>query len=171
MIKIVALYDDTDYLNLIGGILKVAGFQFIGATSREQAWSTLQNSPIDLLIMDWMISDSERWEEIYDKMKVDSSLSKIGVIVTTPRHPDSRNIWVNGDHYLARPFAPAHLLTKVRQVLDNYDKEFPTLAEMEEQFGKNRSSLKAKYSWSDEVLEEYRQHLLHEAEYIKVTGK
>ena len=59
-INILALYDDDDYLNLIGGILKLTGLQFIGTISKEEAWRILQNSAIDLLIMNWKVSDLGR---------------------------------------------------------------------------------------------------------------
>ena len=164
-IKILVLHNDTDYLRLIGGILKLAGLQFIGTTSKEEAWLILQNNPIDLLIMNWMVSDGEDWEGIYDKMKADPVLSKIGVIITYPRHHGSRDIWANGDRYLAMPFVVADLLIDVWKVLENYAKELPTATEMEIQFEKYRDELKAGYSWSDEKLEEHRQQLLQKAGY------
>ena len=98
-------------------------------------------------------------------MKADPVFSKIGVIVTYPRHHGSRDIWANGDRYLATPFVVADLLIDVRTVLGNYAKKLPTAAEMGVQFEKFRDELKGRYSWSDEKLEEHRQQLLQKAGY------
>jgi len=113
----------------------------------------------------YQFSNSYYWEELYDRLKADPELRKIGVIILWPKTGVAKEIYDHGDSCLIIPFPTEDLLITAEKVLRNYGKTVPMVRERQTQFEQQRNKWKQYYNWSDEELEKHRAELLRKACY------
>jgi PAS domain S-box-containing protein len=112
--------DQNEVLSLVSLVLEEAGHNVLEANNSDAAILTCERhkEPIDLLLIDVVMPHmsgpelARRLTVLHPEMKV---LYMSGYIDSTI---DEYGVFTNGKSFLQKPFAPADLLGKVREVLD-----------------------------------------------------
>lgn len=119
MPRILAVDDEDDYRFLFHEILRREGFEVFGAASGEQAWKTLQENPVDLIILDWVLPGGGA-ESFCLALRADRRFSRIPVLLcTVSKDPgaleDAYSCGVN--RHIFKPFGPSDLVYEVQALL------------------------------------------------------
>jgi len=122
-LKILAIDDHQDILNLIRLSLEPAGFRLIRSSNAKEGLSLAMSEEPDLLLLDLMMPELDGFE-LLRRLRRHSKLEKLPVIVISAKvgtadqqrmlqmsNPDSI------DAYMGKPFSPAVLLQTVKEVL------------------------------------------------------
>ena len=117
MAIILAVDDDQKLLNMLRRTLSYEGFQVLTAPDGKAALAqTLAHQP-DVIVLDWMMPEPNGLEVL---KQLRSANDKTLILMLTAR--DAVEDRVTGlesgaDDYLAKPFAPAELVARVRALL------------------------------------------------------
>ncbi|MBN1993120.1 MAG: response regulator [Anaerolineae bacterium] len=124
-IKILAIDDHQDILNLIRLSLEPAGFRLIRTSDAKEGLTLAMREQPDLLLLDLMMPDLDGYE-LLRRLRRHPKLEKLPVIVVSAKvntsdqmrmmqvsNPEYNSI----DAYLGKPFSPAVLLKTVKEVL------------------------------------------------------
>lgn len=122
-LKILAIDDHQDILNLMRLSLEPAGFRLIRTNNPKEGLSLAQSEEPDLLLLDLMMPELDGFE-LLRRLRRNPKLEKMPVIVVSAKastidqqrmlqisQPDSIDV------YLGKPFSPAILLQTVKDVL------------------------------------------------------
>lgn len=86
----------------------------------SEAWDILQNTPIDLILMDISLPGTENGLELTQRIKATASLAAIPIIVLTAHaFPRDRvnSLAAGADAYISKPFDRHHLLETIGSLL------------------------------------------------------
>ncbi|MBN1218288.1 MAG: response regulator [Anaerolineae bacterium] len=121
-LKILAIDDHQDILNLIRLSVEPAGFRLIRSSSATEGLSLALTEFPDLLLLDLMMPEMDGYE-LLRRLRRHPKLEKMPVIVISAKinTPDQqRMMQISGnsiDAYLGKPFTPADLLRTIKSVL------------------------------------------------------
>lgn len=110
---ILVLDDDPDICAMIKMVLDYHGFPSTDADTEESAEKIISTMPIDLIIMDMLLSGSDG-SDICKKLKQDPKKSSIPILMFSA-HPNARAICLaaGADDFISKPFEMNDLLDKV----------------------------------------------------------
>ena len=116
--KILLIEDELDLVEVTKMRLEKSGYEVISALSGEEAFAFLQKEIPDLILLDLLLPGM-RGEEICKKLKCDNRLKTIPVILFTASASDIPKVVkaVCADDYIAKPFEPEDLLSKVKKFI------------------------------------------------------
>jgi DNA-binding response OmpR family regulator len=118
--RILCIEDDREITDLIRLILARKGYQVLSAAGGVEGMKLLRRELPDLVLLDLMMPDMDGWE-VYQRMRADSSLEHIPVIVVTARGQNIDKILglhiARVDDYVVKPFSPDQLLRSIERVL------------------------------------------------------
>lgn len=118
--KIVCIDDDAPMIELLTLILKVHGFEGVGAQSGPEGLELIAKVKPDLVLLDIVMPGMDGWE-VYQKMKADKTMRNIPVIVVTCRVAPIDEVLgryiAKVDDYIRKPFSPAKLEEAITRVL------------------------------------------------------
>ena len=106
-------------------ILRQEGFDPEIAVDGDECLEKLQLAPPDLLILDIMMPGRDGFE-ICRRMQDDPELRRIPVIMLSARggeHDRERGIALGADEFMTKPYSPAELLRRIRQLLNQEQRE------------------------------------------------
>lgn len=109
--------DEPDILELLGRILKKGGHEFIGCSTGGEFLKRYPKEKPDLVLLDVMMAGISG-ADVYKKVKDSNKRQK--VIFLTVLDPTPTAGGVKADElttYVEKPFEPADLLKKVREIL------------------------------------------------------
>jgi CheY-like chemotaxis protein len=124
-LKILAIDDHQDILNLIRLSLEPAGFRLIRTSDPKEGLSLAMSEEPDLLLLDLMMPVLDGFELLrrlrrnpkFEKMPVIVVSAKVGTVdqqrILQVSNPDYNSV----DVYIGKPFSPAVLLQTVKKVL------------------------------------------------------
>ena len=117
---IVSVEDDTTMIDLFRFILKMEGFEVLGATNGAAGLELIELTKPDLVLLDLSMPGMDGWE-VYAHMKADETMRSIPVIVVTCKSSSideilARNI-AKVDDYIPKPFSPRKLVETINRVL------------------------------------------------------
>ena len=119
-VTILVVDDQQPMRKTIAFILRQAGFKDLEfAESGEMAWEAITKSSIGLVLLDWNMPGLTGFA-LLERIRSHPSLAGLPVImVTAEAHQDLvlSAIAAGVDDYVVKPFTPAVLLKKVRDVL------------------------------------------------------
>jgi CheY-like chemotaxis protein len=123
-LKLLAIDDHQDILNLIRLSLEPAGFRLIRTSNAVEGLSLALSEGPDLLLLDLMMPELDGFE-VLRRLRRHPQTEKLPVIIISAKigtvdqqrmlqiaNPDS-----SVDAYMAKPFSPAVLLQTVKEVL------------------------------------------------------
>ena len=122
--------DDEDIQQLVGYNLIKAGFLVEYGDSGEQALEKINNHPPDLILLDLMLPGMGG-EELCRIIRADSRLSDLPIIMLTAKGEESdiiSGLDLGADDYMAKPFSPKILVSRVKAVLRRKAKDSATQA-------------------------------------------
>ena len=118
-IKILAVDDEEDILNLLSYNLKKAGFAVLTAGDGPEALELAGRERPALIVLDIMLPNMEG-TEVLRKLKALDHTSRIPVIMLTAKGEEIDRVLgleLGADDYITKPFSPRELILRVRAIL------------------------------------------------------
>jgi two-component system phosphate regulon response regulator PhoB len=116
----VLVVEDEDAIRaMLTLVLEQAGFETIAVASAAEAQKTLEQSMVDLILLDWMlpgISGAE-WAR---RLKKEDAYRELPIILLTARGEEEdkvKGLEIGADDYITKPFSPKELVARIRAVL------------------------------------------------------
>ncbi len=115
---ILVVEDDGEMRHLIGRLLQENGFRVTGARDGREMWETLENAPVDLVLLDVMLpgrSGMDLCREIRGKRG-----AALPVIMVTARGEEADRVLgleLGADDYIQKPFGRREIVARIRAVL------------------------------------------------------
>ena len=116
MNKIMVIDDDSNIRELIRLILKKEGFEVLEAIDGVDALAKLENSKVDLIILDIMMPNMDGWGFCKEARK----FWDLPILILTAKGETSQKVKgfeLGADDYLTKPFEPAELTARVKALL------------------------------------------------------
>ncbi len=123
--KILAVDDEKHIVRLVQINLQKEGYEVVTASTGREALEQVERENPDLVIMDVMMPEMGGFEAL-QIMKAGEKTSQIPVIMLTAKAQDADVFqgWKSGaDLYLTKPFNPQELLTFVKRILQDKEKD------------------------------------------------
>jgi len=110
---ILVLDDDPDICTMIKMVLDYHGYAATEADTEESAEKVLTAMPVDLIIMDMLLSGSDG-SDVCRKLKQDTKTSSIPILMFSA-HPNAKAICMaaGADDFISKPFEMNDLLDKI----------------------------------------------------------
>ena len=123
--KILLVDDEEEFLNMVGLILRKAGYEVVSANSGIEALQILTLEKIDLIILDVKMPGMDGYE-VCNRIREDMLLGHIPIIMLTCMRETAnrvRGFRDGGDDYISKPFETEELFVRVRNLLERYSRE------------------------------------------------
>ncbi len=120
---ILIVEDDIGTLHLLQQIVQRAGYQPLLARDGAEALTLLQQSAVDLVLLDIMLRDIDGWA-VLKSIRGDLRLNRIPVFIVTGRMPSEHRSEMQVleklyDDYFLKPFDVRHLVERIGDVLNS----------------------------------------------------
>lgn len=118
--KILVVDDEPAILRSIIYVLKREGFETFSATNGIEALELLRHVKPRLMFLDVMMPRMNGYE-VCTAVKNDEALKDIYVIMLTAKGQEQdriRGLAAGADEYMTKPFSPARLVQRARQVFE-----------------------------------------------------
>ena len=105
--------DDPDLCTMIKLMLEYKGYAAVEANNEQDARKVLMEKPIDLIIMDMLLSGSDG-TDICRRLKQDKNLSLVPILMFSA-HPNAKDacLKAGADGFISKPFDMNDLLEKI----------------------------------------------------------
>lgn len=113
--------DDDDILLLVTTRLRRDGFDVISARNGEEALQLAQERRPDIAVLDIGMPGLDGLE-VLQRIRADDALKDIRVLLLTAKAQESdvrRGYEAGADAYVRKPFSPAELSARVRELLED----------------------------------------------------
>jgi DNA-binding response OmpR family regulator len=111
--------DDEDVLMLVQLRLARSGYEVVVARDGEEALRLAREKQPDLAVLDWMMPKASGLE-VLRALRADEQTASIPVLMLTARASASdieQGLAAGADDYIAKPFSPQELATRVQSIL------------------------------------------------------
>lgn len=120
MSKLVLVVEDQeDNMQILRDVLSSAGYAMVEAVDGPKALEAVATRRPDLILMDIQIPIIDGYE-VTRRIKADSNLKSIPIIAVTSHALGDGELKARSagcDDFVAKPYSPRQLLTKIRQYL------------------------------------------------------
>ncbi|MGE7665885.1 response regulator transcription factor [Ureibacillus composti] len=116
MTTILIVDDEKDMRNLVKMILSKYNFKTYTASNGEEAYNTIFNEDIDLVLLDVMMPGEDGFVVCENIRKI----SSVPVIFLTARDANDdkvKGLTIGGDDYIVKPFTASELVARIAAVL------------------------------------------------------
>jgi DNA-binding response OmpR family regulator len=123
MTKILIAEDERDIRELITFTLQFAGYQVITTTNGEEAVEAARKEIPDLILLDVRMPKMTGYEAC-KMIKAEANLEQVPVAFLSAKGQDGEiqeGLEAGAVEYILKPFAPDHLTTRVKAILDQTD--------------------------------------------------
>lgn len=113
---ILVVEDDGEMRTLIAKFLRQNGYRVTGARDGREMWETLDNAPVDLILLDVMLPGQSG----LDLTRALRAKTRVPIIMVTARGDETDRIVgleLGADDYIPKPFSRPELLARIRAVL------------------------------------------------------
>ncbi len=117
--KLLLVDDDPELRRLLAHELTRRGFDVTVAASGEEMWAKLQRHLPHVLILDWMLPDSDGLS-LLQRLRAQASTAHLPVLMLTARADDLDRVLgleSGADDYLTKPFFPRELEARLKALL------------------------------------------------------
>lgn len=122
--KILLVEDERDMVYAVNLQLEAEGYDVVNAYDGYTGFEKAKSEKPDLIILDLMLPKIEGYK-ICRMLKFDEEYRKIPIIIFTARAQESdkeTSETVGADAYITKPFEPAVLLSKIKELLKKTSK-------------------------------------------------
>jgi DNA-binding response OmpR family regulator len=119
-VKVLVIDDDPDLIKLITEIMKLKGFNVLGALSGEEGVRLAKSEAPDAILLDVAIPPGITGSEVCKMLRLDPETKNIPVIFLTAWvDVDAMELCVEEEaqDYVLKPFLPSVLVSKIDEVL------------------------------------------------------
>lgn len=123
--KILIVDDETDMVEMIKMRLEAADYQIAAAYDGQEALDKVKSDRPDLIILDLMLPKIDGYK-VCRMLKFDEKYKNIPIVMFTARAQENdRKLGqeVGADAYITKPFEPAVLMGKIKDLLEGQQKE------------------------------------------------
>ncbi|BBI35511.1 response regulator transcription factor [Cohnella abietis] len=120
MARILIADDDVHIRELITLFLRNEGFELLEAKDGAEALTIVENTQIDLVILDIMMPHLDGWELCKEIRRIDSNIPLLMVTVKGESAQKVKGFQLGADDYLTKPFDPLELVMRVKALLKRY---------------------------------------------------
>lgn len=120
MAKILIADDDKHIRELITLFLRNEGFEILEARDGGEALVIVENSQIDMVILDIMMPQLDGWELCREIRSLDSNMPILMVTAKGELGQKVKGFQLGTDDYLTKPFDPMELVMRVKALLRRY---------------------------------------------------
>lgn len=117
MTKILIADDDAHIRELMGFFLQNEGFDILEAENGEQALSILENTVVELVILDIMMPLVDGWDLCKEIRSRDPHILLLMVTAKGESGHKVKGFQLGTDDYLAKPFDPVELVLRIKALL------------------------------------------------------
>ena len=117
--------DEAAIRDMLAIALEAAGYNVLQAENAQQAHACIIDRHPDLILLDWMMPGTTGLE-LLRRLKRDELTEKIPVIMLTAKAEEDSKISgldAGADDYIAKPFSPRELISRVKAVLRRIGRE------------------------------------------------
>ena len=117
--------DEVSIRDMLSIALDAAGYNVLQAENAQTAHSLVIDRYPDLILLDWMMPGTTGLE-LLRRLKRDESTEKTPVIMLTAKAQETNKISgldAGADDYIAKPFSPRELISRVKAVLRRVGRE------------------------------------------------
>lgn len=119
MKRILAVDDEEHILELVAYNLEQEGYEVLKAYSGEEVMPILENNPVNLVLLDWMLPGMDGIE-VLKLIRSHEVYQKIPVIFVTAKGDEISKVvglMVGSDDYIVKPFGIHELSARIKAVL------------------------------------------------------
>ncbi|MBP1990282.1 DNA-binding response OmpR family regulator [Paenibacillus eucommiae] len=120
MTRILVADDDAHIRKLVTLYLKNEGFEPVEARDGVEALSIMENSAIDVVILDIMMPHLDGWDVCKEIRKTYPDTPLLMVTVKAEMAQKVKGYQLGTDDYLTKPFDPIELIMRVKALLKRY---------------------------------------------------
>jgi len=117
--RILVADDSTTELTMFREILKETSHEVLTASDGAEAEATVQNEPVDLVILDVIMPKKNGFQVCRD-LRTDARFKELPIIMVSSKNQESDRAWglrQGATEYLTKPFEPIDLLVAVKRHL------------------------------------------------------
>lgn len=117
--KVLIVEDEPSQLEMLSYNLSIEGYEIFKATTGEEGLLILEETEIDLILLDWMLPHTSGLE-ICRQIKRNKSTKSIPILMLTARGEEDdkiRGLDTGADDYVVKPYSLKELLARVRAAL------------------------------------------------------
>ena len=117
--------DEAAIRDMLSIALDAAGYNVLQAENAQQAHAIIIDRHPDLVLLDWMMPGTTGLE-LLRRLKRDELTEKVPVIMLTAKAEEDSKISgldAGADDYIAKPFSPRELISRVKAVLRRIGRE------------------------------------------------
>lgn len=130
--KTILVVDDEEHIvELISYNLENTGYAVVKADCGEKALEKLKNTPIDLVLLDWMLPGMDGIE-VLKQIRRSPLWKKMPIILLTAKNDEISKVVgleVGADDYLGKPFSVHELLARIKALLRRSEGTFEEVPE------------------------------------------
>ncbi len=111
--------DEAAIRDMVRMALEIDGFNVSDASNAHQAGTMLEESRVDLMLLDWMMPGVSGID-FAARIRKTNTASQLGIIMLTAKDNENdliRGLDVGADDYITKPFSVRELSSRVRAVL------------------------------------------------------
>lgn len=126
--SILVVDDEPQIVEVLQDYLKQGGFRVLTARDGPAALALVRHERPDLVVLDLMLPGEIDGLDICRKMRQDSALAEIPIIMLTARNEEVDRLIgleLGADDYVTKPFSPREVVARVRTVLRRLKREGP----------------------------------------------
>ncbi|UKS24745.1 response regulator transcription factor [Paenibacillus sp. HWE-109] len=120
MAKILIADDDVYIRELMTLFLQNEGFEILEAKDGVEALAIMEETRIDLVILDIMMPQLDGWELCREIRRIDVNIPLLMVTVKGESGQKVKGFQLGTDDYLTKPFDPLELVMRVKALLKRY---------------------------------------------------
>ncbi|GFZ98313.1 DNA-binding response regulator [Paenibacillus marchantiophytorum] len=120
MAKILIADDDVYIRELMTLFLQNEGFEILEAKDGVEALAIMEETRIDLVILDIMMPQLDGWELCREIRRIDANIPLLMVTVKGESGQKVKGFQLGTDDYLTKPFDPLELVMRVKALLKRY---------------------------------------------------
>lgn len=121
VMKTILVVDDEEKIrDVMVSYLNKEGFKTLEAATGKEALYTLQNLPVDLVILDLMLPDMEG-ELVCQTIRQNHSVPILMLTAKVSENNRIKGLSIGADDYVTKPFDPREVVARVRAILRRTD--------------------------------------------------
>ncbi|MBH5317852.1 response regulator transcription factor [Paenibacillus sp. GSMTC-2017] len=120
MATILIADDDPHIRELITLFLQNEGYEIVEASNGAEALVIMENTRIDLVILDIMMPELDGWQLCREIRRIDVNIPLLMVSVKGESAQKVKGFQLGTDDYLTKPFDPLELVMRVKALLKRY---------------------------------------------------